>query len=93
MIGPDQIEDTTTIGMMVTEDKAEATEADKAIEEEATRETMTTEAEETDSEITTVEATEEEAVLVAAAVATEEAPDNSQAQHQNLLFQLVSQFH
>ena len=77
---------------METEDRAEATEEDKAIEEEATRGTTTTEAEETDSEITTAEVTEEEADQVVAAVALEEALDNSQAQPQNLPFQLVSQF-
>lgn len=79
--------------MIETEDKVEAIEADKAIEEEATRETTTIVAEEIDSEITTAEVTEEGAdQAVAAAVALEEDLDNSQAQPQNLPFQLVSQF-
>ena len=93
MTGPDLIVATITIEMTETEDKAEAIEADKATEEEATKETTTTVVEEIDSEITTAEVTEEGAdQVVAAVVASEEAVDNSQAQPQNLPFQLVSQF-
>ena len=93
--GPDLIVATTSIAMMEIEDKAEATEEDKAILEETAKETTTTAAEETISEtiIVGLEVTEEGAdQVVEAAVASEEALDNSQTNPQNLPFHLVSQF-